>query len=242
MNYGFTFNGVHSSTFGIVMRSKGRQVLPSTQDAYMQVPGRAGSYLFPQAYNDRIISVDCAIITDTLENLRSELRDIAAWLSVTDREALVFDDEPDKTYMAKLDNVVDLTQTLGLGEFSLEFRAEPFAQGITVAASNIEGVAIMRVGTASALPILTATFTAAATEYKLLQVETGDYVRVVTNFAVGDVLVIDCDKQLVSKNGLSAMNVLALESDFFKLVSGSNTFTATPNSATLNISYMPRWL
>ena len=84
------------------MRSKNRQLLPETNDSYVQVPGRNGSILYPQGLRDRYIELDCAYVGEDLPDIRVKARDIAAWLYTEDREILSFDDEPNVYYRGKL--------------------------------------------------------------------------------------------------------------------------------------------
>ncbi|RKL63014.1 hypothetical protein DXT63_08440 [Thermoanaerobacteraceae bacterium SP2] len=121
---GFTFNGHHSSEYEIYMRSRNRQLLPSIRQVEEVIPGMHGVYDYSSGeLEDRIIEVDCAIVGD----LRSKARQIASWLYSATRGKLIFDDEPDKYYLAKINNRIDLEQTINLGRFTLQFKCEPFA-------------------------------------------------------------------------------------------------------------------
>jgi phage-related protein len=57
---------------------------------------------------------------------------VAAWLFGVDggKKRLVFDDEPDLFYAARVSNQIDLEQTATHGEFSIYFRCEPYAYGV----------------------------------------------------------------------------------------------------------------
>jgi hypothetical protein len=55
---GFTFNGIHSSTFGIVRTSDGSRfntnLLPTMQDKTLQIPGRPGKVLQSSDYDSKV--------------------------------------------------------------------------------------------------------------------------------------------------------------------------------------------
>ncbi len=123
---GFTFNGVHSSAHGIIMLSKDRTTLPALRKRAVTVMGRHGEYDFGgNAYNNRIITFECAFIASDPANIRAKLRPIAAWLSQKGR--LLFDDEPGVFYIGRLYSDVGLSQKNGVGSFTLQFDCEPFA-------------------------------------------------------------------------------------------------------------------
>jgi len=240
---GFTFNGVHCSTHGVVMRSKNRQLLPEPNDRYVQVPGRNGSILFPGELADRRIELDCAFVGSSLADIRTKARDIAAWLNVTDRTSLSFDDEPGKSYKGKLASAIDLDHTGRLGQFSLTFICEPLAYGGQVTADFAgDSVTVTNAGTFSALPIIEATFTGAATEFKVTLGT--EYIRVVHDFEVNDILKIDTGTGAVLINGTKAMDKLDWQNSiFFELAAGANTLSITPTGkCTASVKYTPRWL
>jgi hypothetical protein len=87
-------------------------------------------------------------------------------------------------------------------------------------------------GTMLGSGIFTATFTLPATEYKLLDVTTGYYVRFVHNFVANDILVMDTDKQSAYLNvTTNALQYLDLTSRFFQIQLGTIYTTATPVDA-----------
>lgn len=240
---GFVFNGVNSDTFGIIVLEKKRPVLPDANDSYLQIPGRHGSYLFAKELGDRIIEIECALPEKNLEELRSTIRDIAAWLYTTERKPLSFMDETDKYYMAKVDGAIELEQILSLGRFIVRFRCEPFAYGGEIQASfQNDSVTVNNHGSFEALPSFEATFTASATEWR---VSLGaKYVRVIHNFQAGDVLEISNATGLVLINGARALDKLDWQySEFFSLLPGVNTLNISPTGVcTAQISFVPRWL
>lgn len=124
---GLTFNSIHSSTLNIVVRSINRQILSASRDEYEYIPGRAGSYLFEEELADRFIEIELAIVENSLINLRKKAREVAKWLRTKQRVKLIFDDEPDKWYMAKVANQLDLEPRLSTGKTEIIFRCLPYA-------------------------------------------------------------------------------------------------------------------
>lgn len=225
------------------MRSKNRQLLPETNDSYVQVPGRQGSILFPRELADRRIEIDCAFVGSSLADIRTRARDIAAWLHTTDRASLSFDDEMGKTYRGKLASAVDFDHIGRMGQFNLTFICEPLAYGELVTSNFVgDAVTVANAGTYPALPIIEATFTGAATEFK---VTLGTkYIRVVNDFIATDTLKIDTGTGAILINGIRAMDKLDWQnSRFFSLAVGQNALSITPTGkCTAAVKHVPRWL
>jgi predicted phage tail component-like protein len=225
------------------MRSKNRQLLPQPNDIYVQVPGRQGSILFPRELADRRIEIDCAFVGSSLADIRTKARDIAAWLNVTDRATLSFDDETGKTYKAKLASAVDFDHIGNMGQFSLAFNCEPLAYG-TEATTNFanDSATVANAGTYSAPAIIEATFTDAATEFKVTLGT--EYVRVVHDFVLNDTLKIDTGTGAILINGSRAMDKLDWQNSiFFKLAVGNNTLNITPTGKCIaKMKHTPTWL
>jgi len=243
MGYGFSFNGRHCSEFGLAVKSKNRQLLPTSNDIYVDIPGRHGSFHFPGELQDRIIELECAFVGTSRENLREKARQIAAWLYTKERAILSFDDEPGRYYMAKLDGAIDPEQLSVLATFSLSFRCEPLAYGAEVEADFASDQAtINNPGSFEALPSFTVTFTSSANEWRVAL--GAKYVRVIHNFQAGDVLEISNATGLVLINGARALDKLDWQySEFFTLLPGVNTLSISPTGVcTAQISFVPRWL
>lgn len=98
----FTYNGVHSTELGIVRTSSSNryndQLVPTSQDKTVPVPGGNGTYFFGSYYTQRAITLDIAYDEVTEETLR-RMRKVFESDTV---HPLIFDDEPYKVYYAKV--------------------------------------------------------------------------------------------------------------------------------------------
>jgi predicted phage tail component-like protein len=240
---GFTFNGIHSSVYNVIMKSQNRQVLPASADIFVEIPGRHGSYHIPGKLQDREISLECGYISTSIATLRSNARSVAAWLYTEERATLTFDDEPGKSYTAKYTGTIDIEQAFVMGKFTLTFRCEPFAYGSEVT-TNFAGdsVTLDNAGTTETEPYFQATFTASASEWKVTLGT--DYIRVVDAFTAGDTLKITTSTGAVLINDSRAMDKLDWQnSRFFALPTGSSTMTITPTAiCTALIKHAPKFL
>lgn len=105
---GFTFNGVHSSDMGIIRTSDGSRfnenLLPTSTDKTVQIPGGDGIYYFGSNYTQRQIPISVA--TDELTE--TQFRQLKQWLGDKQIHPLVFDEAPYKTYMVKTSSIPTL--------------------------------------------------------------------------------------------------------------------------------------
>lgn len=243
MMYGLKYKNIHSyTTHGLIMLSKNRTLLPATSDEYADIPGRDGSILFPGSMKDRNLEVEFSTSTKTLPELRQLARQIAAWLYSTRTAALIFDDEPDLYYMAKVANQLDLEQTVAMGRFSVQFRCEPLAYSIAAdtweqAATAGATYTINNGGTYEALPVITITAGTQITGFVLtVEDKTLTYTGTLT---AGQSLIIDCSKYQATKAGVNAMGDVS--GDFPVLYTGENELTIN-KACSLKIDYRKRWL
>lgn len=127
---GFSFRGVHSSTYGIYTKDTGRVLLPPRREGRIVIPGRSGYYsgASGSVYDERSETIHCAFKCPTGKTVPEVCRDIAYWLSGTGR--LIYDKEPDKYYTACISGTPPEVQHLKYGEFDLTWSCNPpFACG-----------------------------------------------------------------------------------------------------------------
>jgi len=246
--FGFTYNGVHSNTYGIVAKSIKRPLLPSLVKRELTVPGRDGTYDFEDnTFESSIIEVELKFIGTSIANLRSKAREIAFWLSGRDgRKNLIFDDEPTKYYDAKIYSDIGLTNLFALGECSVQFECQPFAYETTSSEYTLSITAdvtatLTNNGTFTALPVivLSGSFTA-------LTITQGTATLTYSAAMTADqTLTIDCTDFTVLLDTTNAMASISgsAAADFIELATGSSTliFSGTALNLTASITFIPRY-
>ena len=99
---GFTYNGIHSSVFGITRRSSGKfyeeGLTPQLKEKKAEIPNGDGSFYFYSDYLKREFTINFAFynITEETKRLIGEL-----WNDGEVHE-LIFDETPYKVYLAKI--------------------------------------------------------------------------------------------------------------------------------------------
>lgn len=135
---GFTYNGKHSSSLGIVRVNDGSRfnenLLPTIQDKTVQVPGGDGTYYFGSYYTQRQFTISFAF-DDLTEERIAEMRAHFGDKQIHD---LIFDETPYKVYSAKVTGTSTLKyicfdegpkSRLYKGEGSIQFTCYfPFAR------------------------------------------------------------------------------------------------------------------
>lgn len=157
---GFTFNGNHSSGYFIVNRV-GRTMLPNISPKLLTIPNRPGAYDFGSEIGMREFSVDVTIIQTSPGLLVSMLRIISDWLCTDKAAPLMFDDEPGKTYYAKISGDTQIDTLVSMGTGTIKFICpDPYAYGArkTLLLPGPSS-AVTNAGLADTYPVITAKFT-----------------------------------------------------------------------------------
>ena len=129
MEGGFTFKGVHSSTYGVYETPDSQVLLPQKRRTLIDIPGRSESFIQEDGgYNSRTESISCSYSPRAGENLQRQVRLIAGWLSGVGE--LTFDYEPEMHYNAFLSSAPPTVKQMAMqyATFELEFTINhPFA-------------------------------------------------------------------------------------------------------------------
>ncbi len=105
---GFSFNGIHSSQFGLYVVSRSnrysRSLLPTTNDVTVDVDGIDGVYYFGSTFKNTTFNLSLAFDTVT----EQELREMSSWLHCNGIVApLIFDELPYIQYYARPTGNID---------------------------------------------------------------------------------------------------------------------------------------
>lgn len=134
---GFTFNGIHSRTDMGLYFSEGdrRKVTPQVKRVEYEVPGRDGTLWYgrqtlqPFTIDGTLYPVQEPATQAAAQTL---IRSVTSWLVGAGRAQLILDYEPDKYYIAQVDDscVWSLKNWFG-GEIRITFLVQPYAWAVT---------------------------------------------------------------------------------------------------------------
>ena len=227
---GFTFRNQHTSEFeGLVIKTVSNPLLASKRVKKISVPGRDGSYVFEDGFENKQLEFKCIVAKGNIQERRLRLREIAAWLSGTGD--LVLDHEPDKTY-----RIVRAVSDVGLSldkitdEFNLVFEAEPFQLGElhSVSVDNPTSFNVTNNGNVTADTLISilgtgnVTATCGAVSFSLA--------------GMTEMLYMDSKRMLVY-NGAIANNLPKHTGTFIKLSPGNNTITISGTVSNVSVEF-----
>jgi len=134
----FSFKGIESGIYHLICQTTGRQLLPQMRSKTLTINGKHGVYDFgnndyaPIQHAKKIVYVG-----DDINELRNRAHQIAAWLHSTKHEPLIFGDEPDKFYQARIPGGINLQSLLKIGECDITFECQPMADCIVDTGEDI---------------------------------------------------------------------------------------------------------
>lgn len=133
MLYGFTYDGRHSSEFNLTVTSVRRKLHAPIKPRLVSVPQKPGAYNYGKPEIGHLVFEVSVLFTAQDNRPFHDLRrDIAAWLYRDEEVELVFDEEPDKYYMAQFSEESDIDRLGTAGSTTLYFvSSDPYAFGKT---------------------------------------------------------------------------------------------------------------
>ena len=257
---GFIYNDTSSADMGLKARLTSWQVCGNLRNYTASIPGKSGIADFGADFDYREINVSCSIPPKkTFTALVSVLDDIALWLDPANGlKQLIFDDVPDRYFMARLSEKADCERLLirSAGSFNLKFLCpDPFAYAvedeefsITTAGThtvkrtkgNIESHPVYRIkGVITSGVSNCITITTNGSELKIANAALAAAEALVVDTDMMTAWVEDADGSVL-RNGLPYLSEL----NFPSLEVGDNTITVEENNATftsLEIQARSRW-
>lgn len=131
---GFKFGDYHSfKNFGLITKIRNRPIMSQPKTHYENNDCMDGEYDFSEAnpqqrlmYESKNIEVDCALKQSDSYDLIVKSRDVAGWLAYGEKR-LIFDDEKDVYYLARVNNKLDYSSQFNrIGKFTAQFKCQPY--------------------------------------------------------------------------------------------------------------------
>jgi predicted phage tail component-like protein len=107
------------------------------RDVYVEVPGRPGSYVYPEAPGDRELGIVVDIAADTMADRRAAVIALADWCDLGVVAPLIIDDQDDRYHEALLASGPDVLERLLSAATELRFRVTPYALAIEVTSTSV---------------------------------------------------------------------------------------------------------
>lgn len=257
---GFSYNDTASADMGIRARLTSWQVCGSLRNYTSAIPGRSGVADFGADFDYREINVSCSIPPKkSFAALVAVLDNITLWLDPAGGlKQLVFDDVPDRYFMARLREKIDCERLLvrSAGSFDLKFFCpDPFAYAVedeeyTISTRGTHTVKRTK-GNINSNPVyrIKGVISSGVSNYITITTNGSELKIVNASLASGEALVVDTDMMTAyveDSNGDTLRNGLPYlkELNFPTLNVGNNTVVVAANNATfasLEIQAKSRW-
>lgn len=249
----FSFNNVESSTYSLVCKSVRRPLLPAVKIRRIQPVGVSGVYDFDEnEYEMRTVSMRITYVGTDYTELRTRARSIAAWLSLGTWSKLIIEDEPDKYYLGKVTDEINLTGLWESGTAEITFDCQPFAYSVT---EESEEVVLAASGTLVFTNPGTRVINSRSPQGSKFNIEvdgswttlaltlngkTLTYTGAGTGILTIDNIELEADLGGVNKYG----SFTGATDTFLHVIPGENTLTITGTglTATVTVEYIPLWL
>ena len=130
----FNFAGEHSTLYHVRLLKSPVSILPGTRDKVITMPGRHGALRILPDLGERTLQLECWLAAASMVQLHERLDRVRAWLNpLRGAQQLIFDDVPDRYYMAAYaGGGLDAEVTARQGMFSIDFVcADPFAYAVS---------------------------------------------------------------------------------------------------------------
>lgn len=248
---GFTYAGQHSNDLGIYLEQKQIEALPESRDYEQQIFGRPGQYDFESQHDRRMIAMTLTMLSDkSRQDLIDSIRRFAALIDPTKGyQPLIFDDEPDKYYLAKFTSNGSgasspfVTYEQWMGHVQVGFKCDdPFAYAVVPQTPSFQAqpnqeISVMNYGTYETPVTLKITADSAVSNFEIDI--NGSPVIFNSTVNPGDELAIDTGEMTYTLNGDNAIQYW--QGDFPTLKPGANTIV-TNFAMNLALTYRERWL
>lgn len=214
MAFSIKFNGKSIPSY-VKVRSVKYTALPELQNNFARKTSGVGLVDAGTQILGKTVTVDFSLIRDNRSVLQLT-QDFAKWLMGNNfnLSPLEITDGEKVTFQAKVNNGVEITDALAVGEGSIEFIvptgvAEGSNSNVSVVGNKIT---VYYTGSAVSFPQVSVTLTAATSTIKISDPSSGRHVTVNGSFRAGDTIDIDCLAKRVKINGYVNMKGVSLNS------------------------------
>lgn len=224
--FSIKFNGKTIPDY-IRVRAVKYTALPELQNSFTSKTSGVGMVDNGTRILGKKVVVEFTIIKDHRSMLQLT-QDFAGWLMGNNfnLSPLEITEGETVTYQAKVNNGVEITDALAVGEGTIEFMVPTgVAQGSDTPVS-VEGnkISVFYTGTAITYPTVTLDVNANTSVIKIADATSGRQVTVYGDFRAGDTVQIDCQQKRVRINGYINMKGVSLDSNWISFpTAGSYT-------------------
>lgn len=132
MSKGMKFNDLHCTSLNLFMLDSRRPMLAENKDTYIEIPFGKTLLIPDNSKKDVIVEVDFLLKPRNGANVFDDIRNISAWLDTNERQKLIFDDDPNYYYEAKVTGNIDTERIAKARTFTVSFRCDAEMKGVII--------------------------------------------------------------------------------------------------------------
>lgn len=149
----FTFNGTKRD-YLVILRGRQIPLWGAIDREMLSVAGMVGAHHVGTSVQPKRIKIPVLIESKNLDELEELKEDLMDWLVTEKAEELIFDDRPERSYYAMLEDVTEIETLIRVGIGYLHFVCpDPYKYGRSVTRLLLDDTIVVNEGTASALPV-----------------------------------------------------------------------------------------
>lgn len=154
----FWFKRISASTVGILGAGRRRVLRTATNIVEYRIPGRSGSIYYGEGTQSPFdLEVPIVLKRTEDKSIRELVREVEYFLQGSG--SLIFDDEPDKEYEARVIQQVSLRELTEFGQATVVFHCQPFARSVETRQYAEQGVSLpadleLNLGGTAATPLI----------------------------------------------------------------------------------------
>jgi predicted phage tail component-like protein len=244
MPNGYKIGGRHIHEFLVEMTGKEVPITPPFSNQDETQGGRDGGWDFGVQYEPKIIPVDHYIWTPDRATTQAKLREMAGHLNPRKgAQELIFDDEPDKMYYARINEQINIEEVIKLyNDFRLTFICyDPFTYSAIEYSTQITGSGIVWTsGSHVSKPILVVDHKGGSATVTCTPPGGDPQSIVFTADTPPGTFTIDM-KQGTVKMGSAGGDKYIESLQWIEMVYGNNAFTHTGNINSVTVKYRHTW-
>jgi predicted phage tail component-like protein len=241
------FNGITSDdvTFGIhSVTDIKRPILQDRRENTRDIKDRTGEYDFGSDLGP--IDIPCTLVlqASTKELMRQYARAISEWLNVEEVQELIFSDEPDVYYMARIKGPVYLDENGEVGRVNVIFYVpDGYAHSSTLTEFNSASgnLTVTNSGTTETPVYIEATINEATASSLTLEISETEYLTIEYSFVEDDVIEINTQTRSILLGTTDLRPYKTLGSSFWKVPTPGAIVTPTPASTSIDLFIRERW-
>lgn len=234
-----TFRGVYpASDDSLILTAAANPILPAIGHSSIKIPQRAGVLFHDKTHDEREISLTYELNGKSAARNAALAAQLADWAESAVAGQLVFDEMPDRFYLAILTDATPPNYADAFPSITLKFLcADPYAYALIESTANMGGT-INYLGTARAYPIIT---------YQPEEAQPGGYWQIGSKrvtlssdytIASGHTISIDSANRLITDNGANILRYMTIASDWLCIERGGMKTSGTGGVITWRNTYL----